>query len=129
MTISRRMLLAGSTAAALAQAQQRRRIPSWKPRLGVLGNYSDANLEFVKAEGFTSMELRLDPRKLDDNAIASIKDKLAKAGIWVSSLAADGNHIDPDPAKREAAESAHCRVDRTVRQTGRSGHWRTIRHH
>ena len=102
MTISRRMLLAGSTAAALAQAQQRRRIPSWKPRLGVLGNYSDANLEFVKAEGFTSMELRLDPRKLDDNAIASIKDKLAKAGIWVSSLAADGNHIDPDPAKREA---------------------------
>ena len=102
MTISRRMLLAGSTAAALAQAQQRRRVPSWKPRLGVLGNYSDANLEFVRAEGFTSMELRLDPRKLDDNAIASIKDKLAKAGIWVSSLAADGNHIDPDPAKREA---------------------------
>src|SRR5580698_6030351 len=102
MTISRRMLLAGSSAVALAQTQQRRRVPSWKPRLGVLGNYSDANLEFVKAEGFTSMELRLDPRKLDDNAIASIKDKVAKAGIFVSSLAADGNHIDPDPAKREA---------------------------
>jgi sugar phosphate isomerase/epimerase len=102
MTISRRMLLAGSSAAAFAQTQQRRRTPSWKPRLGVLGDYSDANLEFVKAEGFTSMELRLDPKKLDDNAISQIKDKLAKAGIWVSSLAADGNHIDPDPAKREA---------------------------
>jgi sugar phosphate isomerase/epimerase len=96
------MLLAGSSAVALAQTQQRRRVPSWKPRLGVLGNYSQANLDFVKAEGFTSMELRLDPKKLDDNAIASIKDKLAKADIWVSSLAADGNHIDPDPAKREA---------------------------
>jgi sugar phosphate isomerase/epimerase len=101
MTVSRRALLAGSSIAAFAQAQQRRRVPSWKPRLGVLGSYSDANIEFVKAEGFTSMELRLDPKKLDDNAIAAIKDKLAKAGIWVSSLDVGGNHIDPDPDKRE----------------------------
>jgi len=100
MNISRRALLAASSAAAFAQTP-RRRVPSWKPKLGVLGSYSDANIEFVKSEGFTSMELRLDPRKLDDNAIASIKDKMAKANIWVSSLACDGNHIDPDPAKRE----------------------------
>jgi sugar phosphate isomerase/epimerase len=101
MSVSRRALLAGSSLAAFAQAQ-RVRVPSWKPKLGVLGSYSEANIDFVKAEGFTSMELRLDPKKLDDNAIAAIKDRLAKAGIWVSSLAADGNHIDPDPAKREA---------------------------
>ena len=44
-------------------------------------SYSDANLEFVKSEGFTSMELRLDPDKLDDAAIAAMKDKIAKAGI------------------------------------------------
>jgi sugar phosphate isomerase/epimerase len=68
----------------------------------VLGTYSEANIDFVKAEGFTSMELRLDPKKLDDNAIAAIKDKVEKSGIYVSSLAADGNHIDPDPTKREA---------------------------
>src|SRR5580704_18321781 len=101
MTVSRRALLAGSSIAAFAQTQPRRRVPSWKPRLGVLGNYSEANIEFVRAEGFTSMELNLDPKKLDDNAIAAIKDKLAKAGIWVSSLNVGGNHIDPDPAKRE----------------------------
>src|SRR5580658_7686055 len=101
MTISRRMLLAGSSAVAFAQTQQRRRVPSWKPRLGVLGNYTEANIDFVKAEGFTSMELRLDPKKLDDKAIAAIKDNVAKSNIYVSSLAADGNHIDPDPAKRE----------------------------
>jgi sugar phosphate isomerase/epimerase len=101
MTISRRTLLAGTSAAAFAQTQ-RRRIPSWKPRLGVLGNYTDANINFVKAEGFTSMELRLDPKKLDDKQIAAIKDNVAKSNIYVSSLAADGNHIDPDPAKREA---------------------------
>src|SRR5580698_7873503 len=102
MTVSRRALLAGSSiAAAFAQTQQRRRVPSWKPKLGVLGKYSDSNLEFVKSEGFTSMELDLDPKKLDDNAIAAIKDKIAKAGIWVSSLNCGGNHIDPDPAKRQ----------------------------
>jgi len=102
MNISRRTLLAGATTAALAEAQQRRRVPSWTPKVGVLASYSDSNLEWVKAEGFTSMQLRLDPKKLDDNAIADIKSKCAKANIYISSLACDGNHIDPDPAKREA---------------------------
>lgn len=88
------------SAVAAAQAQ-RQRTPNWKPKLGVLCQYSDSNLEFLKAQGFTSMQLRLDPSKLDDNAIARIKDKIQQSGIYVSSLAVDGNHIDPDPAKRE----------------------------
>jgi sugar phosphate isomerase/epimerase len=101
MDISRRALMTAVSVAATAASQnQRRRVPSWKPRLGVLGQFSDANLEFVKAEGFTSMELRLDPRRLDDAAIESIKDKIQKAGIYISSLDLGGNHIDPDPAKR-----------------------------
>jgi sugar phosphate isomerase/epimerase len=99
MTISRRTILTTISTAALLPAQQRR-VPNWKPRLGVLCQYSDANLAFVKAEGFTSMQLRLDPAKLDDAAIARIKDKIQQAGIYVSSLAVDGNHIDPDPARR-----------------------------
>ena len=40
---------------------QRQRV-NWKPRLGVLAQYSESNLDFVKAEGFTSMQLRIDPR-------------------------------------------------------------------
>ncbi len=100
MTISRRTVLTALSAAAAAQGQ-RQRVPNWKPKLGVLCQFSDANLEFVKAQGFTSMQLRLDPDKLDDNAIAAIKDKIQKSGIYVSSLAVDGNHIDPDPARRE----------------------------
>ena len=59
VTITRRTVLTAMSAAAAAQAQ--RRVPNWKPKLGVLCQYSDANLEFVKAEGFTSMQLRLDP--------------------------------------------------------------------
>src|SRR5438309_11725114 len=97
--------------AAAAQAQTTRPAP-WKPKLGVLCSYSDANLAFVKAEGFTSMQLRLDPDKLDDAAIASIKSKIQQAGIYVSSLACDGNHIDRDPALREKqiAYAAKCIV-------------------
>ena len=66
----------------------------------MLGQFSYANLELVKAEGFTR-ELGLDPRRLDDAAIESIRQSLQNAGIFVSSLDLDGNHIDPDPAKRE----------------------------
>ncbi len=99
VTITRRTLMAALPAAAAAQAL-RARSPNWKPKLGVLCEYSDANLEFVKAEGFTSMQLRLNPDKLDDTEIAAIKDKIQRAGIYASALAVDGNHIDPDPAKR-----------------------------
>ena len=88
------------SAAAAAQAQ-RPRVPNWKPKLGVLCQYSESNLEWVKAEGFTSMQLRIDPNRVDDAAIAAIKDKIQRSGLYVSSLAVDGNHIDPDPAKRE----------------------------
>ena len=63
--------------------------------------YSDSNLDFVKAEGFTSMELRLDPDQLDDAAIAVIKNKSRRAGSTFHPSPCDGNHIDPDPAKRE----------------------------
>ncbi|MBS1855106.1 MAG: sugar phosphate isomerase/epimerase [Acidobacteria bacterium] len=100
MNLTRRNVLALS-AAALAQAQAQRRYPNWKPKLGVLCWYTDANLAFVKGEGFTSMQLRLDPAALNDSQIASIKDKIARAGITASALACDGNHIDPDPAARE----------------------------
>jgi hypothetical protein len=48
--------------------------------LSVLGQFSYANLELVKAEGFTR-ELRLDPRRLDDAAIESIRQRVWKAGI------------------------------------------------
>ncbi len=88
------------SAVAAARAQ-RQRPPNWKPKLGVLCQYTDANLAFVKAQGFTSMQLRMNPDRLDDAQIAAIKDKIQRAGIYVSALAVDGNHIDPDPARRE----------------------------
>src|SRR4051812_18533408 len=98
--MTRRTLLSAISSVAAAQAQ-RSPLPNWKPRLGIIAIYSDSNLEFARAEGFTSMQLKMDPTKLDDAAISAIKGKIQRSGIYVSSLAADGNHIDPDPAKRE----------------------------
>ena len=105
MTITRRTVLTALSAAAAAQAQ-RRAFPTGSPNSASCASISDANLEFVKAEGFTSMQLRLDPDKLDDAAIAAIKDKIQRSGIYVSSLAVDGNHIDPDPARRASSRTS-----------------------
>jgi sugar phosphate isomerase/epimerase len=99
MTVSRRSVLTALSAAAAAQAQRQR--VNWKPKLGVLAVYSESNIDFIKAEGFTSVQLRIDPNKVDDAAIAGIKRKLESSGLFVSSLACDGNHIDPDAAARE----------------------------
>jgi len=104
VTLTRRSVVTALSAAAAAQAQ-RNRPPNWKPKLGVLASFSDANLEFIKAEGFTSMQLRtgglLDPNHQDDAALAGVKAKLSQAGVYASSLAVDGNHVDPDPARRD----------------------------
>jgi sugar phosphate isomerase/epimerase len=113
VTITRRTILTAVSAAAAARAQ-RSATPNWKPKLGVLCQYSDRNLEFVKSQGFTSMQLRttgpLDPNQQNDSVIASIKDKIQRAGIHVSSLAVDGNHIDPDPDKRDRQNQTTIRA-------------------
>jgi len=51
--------------------------PNWKPKLGVLG---EIPIQPGVREGrsFTSMQLRLDPERLDDTAIAAIKDKIQR---------------------------------------------------
>ena len=100
MTLSRRTILTALSAAAAAPAQNNPP-KNWKPKLGALALYSESNLDFLKAEGFTSVQLRIDPTKVDDNAIAGIKSKIQQSGLYVSSLAVDGNHIDPDPAARD----------------------------
>src|ERR1700691_3989771 len=95
--LTRRDLLAAvpvaAAAAAAAQLPQGR--PRFRPRIGVLGDYTDSNLDWVKAEGFTSMQLRLDPAKVSDARIAQIKSRIEQSGLYISSLAVDGNHIDP----------------------------------
>jgi len=83
----------------------------------VLGQFSYANLELVNAEGFTR-ELGLDPRRLDDAAIESIRQRVQNAGIFVSSLDLGGNHIDPDPAKRETQNQSAMKMTELAGKLG-----------
>src|ERR1700758_3795269 len=78
----------------------------WKPRLGVLGPYTPANVEFAKTHGFNNMILgagmrsTLDANTITDSQVEQIKATLTKFDRHGSAFQIDGNHIDPDPQKR-----------------------------
>ena len=106
--MTRRTLIGTFAAAAAAQAQ-RQAPKEWKPRLGVLGPFTEANVEFAHQEGFTNMILgvgrsSLDPNTVTDEKIEKVKATLAKNEMHVSAFQATQNHINPD-ADRRAREN------------------------
>jgi sugar phosphate isomerase/epimerase len=113
-TISRRTLLGSATMTACLSAFSKldARPKEWKPRLGILGPYTEANVDFAVQEGFTSMILGagagdrgLDPTKLSDEQIEKVKNHLASKNMHVSALQVNANHIAHDPAERERENS------------------------
>lgn len=84
--MTRRTILAG-LAATSAYAQQRRERKEWKPRLGVLGPFTEANVKFAKEEGFTNMIL-------EGNSVTEDKvDAIRNAGMHFSALQCAQNHF------------------------------------
>ena len=104
--------LAGAAAqfasAPSALAQRTPRPPMWRPKVGILVNYSPANVAFAKEEGFTSIgfwaqnNTNLAPGKMTDAQLDKIKADLKAVNLHCSVLGVTANHIDPDPAKRKA---------------------------
>jgi sugar phosphate isomerase/epimerase len=78
----------------------------WKPRLGVLGPYTPANVEFAHAHGFTNMILNVGPHStidantITDAQIDDIRATLKKFDMHVSAFQIGGDHINPDLEKR-----------------------------
>src|ERR1700680_3246718 len=105
--MTRRSLVTGLATAAAAVAQERPRPVAWKPRLGILGPFTEANVRFAKEEGFTNMILgatrrsTMDPSALSDQQIENVKQTLARYSMHVSAFQASQNHIAPDPAQRK----------------------------
>src|SRR5436309_6733242 len=105
--VTRRSMVA--TALVSAAARKVMAAKEWKPRLGALGPFTEANVEFVRQEGFNSMVLGATPRTpLDATAVTDalvdkVKTTVQKAGIKVSALQVSQNHIEPDPARRARA--------------------------
>ena len=114
--MTRRTLLGGVALAAAAQAQRRERPPEWKPRLGVLGQYTEANVRFAKDEGFTNMILEgttgstMNPEKLTDDQVQKVKQTLAEHGMHVSAFQATQNHINPDLDRRKRENAYFVKV-------------------
>jgi sugar phosphate isomerase/epimerase len=105
LTLSRRTLLSTLAAGAAATAQNREP-HEWKPRLGVLGPYTPANVAFAHEAGFNNMILGSGPRgaldatALDDGKIATIKSTIERTGMHVSALQVTQNHIAADAGQR-----------------------------
>lgn len=104
--MNRRTLLASFAVAAVASAKETR-APEWNPKIGILGPFTEGNVEFARKEGFGNMILgssphsTLDAAAMTDEQIQHVKSTIAKAGISVSALQVTQNHIAPDSAKRE----------------------------
>ena len=111
MTYTRRTLL--STLAASAALAQTRRPRNWKPKLGILTQYSEANVEFARKEGFTSLQLNVGgrlPADAPDDVVAKVKDNITRSGLYLSSLMISENHTAPDPAARTAINTRFVKV-------------------
>ncbi len=107
--LSRRALLGTVTAAAIAAqgtAAPRVRPKEWKPRLGVLGQFTTANLDFAVQAGFNNMILSanerttLDAKTVTPERIQEVKSALAAKNVTASALQINASHIDPNPERR-----------------------------
>ena len=96
----------GAVAAGAAVKAQNAQPKEWKPRLGILGPYSEANLAFAHEAGFNNMILgatartALDAGALNDAQIAKTKGVIGRSGVHVSALQVTQNHIAPDAGER-----------------------------
>jgi sugar phosphate isomerase/epimerase len=123
MTLTRRSVL-GTLAAASGVAAKAQKPPqqNWKPKLGLLARYSEANIEFARQEGFTSLQLSgIGGKKQDDAELEKIKAVIQRSGLYVSSLLEVQNHIAPEPAARAKGNERFIEVLEACGKLGVAG--------
>ena len=117
--MTRRTLVGSLAVAATMKPQSSRsqhaprpKHTEWKPKLGVLGPYTPANVEFDKAQGFTNLILgagrgsTLDADTITDGQIEEVKATIVQSGMHVSALQVGDNSIPAD-LERRARDNAY----------------------
>src|ERR1700674_4233632 len=98
--MTRRTILSGLASAAVARPK------TWKPKLGILGNFSEDNFDFAVKEGFTSIGLWahrrtiLDAGNITSQTVDRVRSAVSRSGLRLSVIATTENHVDPDLEKR-----------------------------
>ena len=128
--MTRRTLVGGLGAAAVRlstssiSSAAQTPVPEWKPKLGVLGQYTPGNVEFARAQGFNNMILSsssgstLDAETVTDSQLDGVRTKLKSANMNVSALQVTLNHIAADPG--EASKEQHYFV-KAIELAGKLG--------
>lgn len=101
----------GSIAAATVATAQTKppRKPEWKPKLGILGSFTEPNVRFAQEQGYTNMILdggarsTISANSITDEQISGIKKTLAQYSMNVSAFQITVNHTAPDAAMRQKA--------------------------
>lgn len=104
--MTRRQAIGGLAAAALSRAETK----SWKPKLGYLTPWSEANLEFARQEGFTCLSLEANALFEKPEEAEKVRLALWRAGIVATSLMSVVNHTASDPAERKRANETFLRA-------------------
>jgi sugar phosphate isomerase/epimerase len=98
-------------AAAISRNSAAAKHTEWRPKLGVLGPYTRANVEFAHAQGFSNMILdgglhrRSSQPAVSDAEIEDAKTTLKSNSISVSAFQITVNHIDSNLDKRAAVNA------------------------
>ncbi len=101
---------------AAPQTQSKKPFTEWKPKLGILGPYTPANVAWAHEQGFTSMILSprrdtlLNPDSITDTQIEEIRSVLSQHQMHVSALQVGGNHIEPDPQRRAQINASFVKI-------------------
>ena len=115
MNYTRRTLL-GSIALGAAQPQISAQRKPWQPQLGILGNFTESNIQFARDEGFTSIGLWADPgtsldaARITEEAVEKVHASISRSSLRLSVLGAITNHVAPDLAERAQINSYFVRV-------------------
>ena len=95
--MTRRTLISGLASAAIAKPK------SWKPKLGILGNFSEDNIDFAAKERFGSIGLWANPKTVLDcsasvtsQTVDRVRSTISRSGLRLSVLGNTQNHIAPE---------------------------------